>query len=110
MQIDLTGKTVLVTGASRGIGRSLAEGLAGAGATVAAHFNQSRNATEALVDALGHGAHAFQADLAESASCERLFASVVETHGRFSDSDLLRALFDRAVARDYSRTSAAGAA
>ncbi len=82
MHIDLTGKTILVTGASRGIGRSLAEGLAGAGATVAAHFNQSRAATETLVETLGHDARAFQADLAEPASCEHLFDTVVETYGR----------------------------
>ena len=82
MQIDLTGKTILVTGASRGIGRALSEGLAGAGATVAAHFNQSRDTTEALVGTLAHDACAFQADLAEPASCERLFNTVIETYGR----------------------------
>jgi len=82
MHIDLTGKTILVTGASRGIGRSLAEGLAGAGATVAAHFNQSRTATETVTENLGHDARSFQADLAEPASCERLFGAVVETYGR----------------------------
>ncbi|MGB5527565.1 MAG: SDR family oxidoreductase, partial [Gemmatimonadota bacterium] len=80
--IDLTGKTVLVTGASRGIGRSLAEGLAGAGATVAAHFNHNRAATESLVETLGHDARSFQADLADPASCERLFHEVVGTYGR----------------------------
>ena len=82
MQIDLTGKTVLVTGASRGIGRSLAEGLAEAGATVAAHFNQNRAAAENLAGTLGHDARAFQADLADPESCERLFREVVETYGR----------------------------
>lgn len=82
MRIDLTGKTVLVTGASRGIGQSLAEGLAGAGATVAAHFNHNRAATESLVETLGHDAHTFQADLADPAACEGLFHSVVETYER----------------------------
>jgi NAD(P)-dependent dehydrogenase (short-subunit alcohol dehydrogenase family) len=82
MHIDLAGKVVLVTGASRGIGRSLAEGLAGAGATVAAHFNHSHAATESLVERLGHKAGAFQADLADPASCERMFNEVVGTHGR----------------------------
>ena len=82
MHIDLTGRTVLVTGASRGIGRSIAEGLAGAGATVAAHFNHNRAATEALVEKLGHEAGAFQADLADPPSCERLFEEVVGTYGR----------------------------
>ncbi|MGB5304257.1 MAG: SDR family NAD(P)-dependent oxidoreductase, partial [Gemmatimonadota bacterium] len=71
-----------MTGASRGIGRSLAEGLAGAGATVAAHFNQNRAATDALVATLGHDARSFQADLADPASCERLFHEVVGTCGR----------------------------
>jgi NAD(P)-dependent dehydrogenase (short-subunit alcohol dehydrogenase family) len=82
MKIDLTGKTVLVTGASRGIGKSLAEGLAGSGATVAAHFNRSREEAESLVRSLGNDSRAFQADLAEPAACERLFHDVVEAFGR----------------------------
>jgi NAD(P)-dependent dehydrogenase (short-subunit alcohol dehydrogenase family) len=82
MHIDLKGKTILVTGASRGIGLSLAEGLAEAGATLAAHFNQNRAVTEALAVSLGNDARAFQADLAVPASCEHLFNAVVETYGR----------------------------
>ena len=82
MKIDLTGKTILVTGASRGIGRALAEGLAEAGATVAAHYNQNRAAAEDLAETLGNAARAFQADLADPASCERLFRDSVDTYGR----------------------------
>lgn len=82
MQIDLTGRTVLVTGASRGIGRSLAEGLAGSGATVAVHYNRSRAEAESLVRALGNDSRAFEADLADPSSCERLFRDVVEAFDR----------------------------
>lgn len=82
MHIDLTGKTVLVTGASRGIGRSLAEGLAGAGAAVAVHGNRNPALAESLAASLGKGARAFQADLADPASCEDLFDAVVGAYGR----------------------------
>jgi NAD(P)-dependent dehydrogenase (short-subunit alcohol dehydrogenase family) len=82
MRIDLTGKTALVTGASRGIGTSLARGLAGAGATVAVHFNRNQTEAEALAQALGHDARTFQADLADVQACEDLFDSVVESYGR----------------------------
>ena len=77
MRIDLSDKVILVTGASRGIGRALAAGLAGAGATVAVHYHRNREAAEALSASLGHGARAFQADLVHTISCERLFQSVV---------------------------------
>ena len=82
MHIDLTGKTALVTGASQGIGRALAEGLAESGATVAVHFNQNRSGAESLVESLGHNSRAFQADLSDPASCQSVFESVVSTYGR----------------------------
>lgn len=82
MNVDLTGKTVLVTGASRGIGRALAEGLAGSGASVAVHFNRNRVEAESLVDSLGGGSMAFQADLADPDDCVRLFDSVLGSYGR----------------------------
>ena len=80
--IDLSGKHVLVTGASRGIGRALAEGLAQAGATVGVHYSQSRDAAHDLALQLGRGARPFRADLSDVADCERLFAEVLEAFGR----------------------------
>lgn len=82
MTIDLSGTVVLVTGASRGIGYAIARALAEAGATVAVHFNQNREAAESLAATLGHNAQAFQADLAETIACERLFDEVLTAYGR----------------------------
>ena len=69
---DLAGHTVLVTGATRGIGRAVALELAGAGARVAIHGRSAAGAVE-VAAALG-GAHAgtFLADLGTPAGCESL--------------------------------------
>lgn len=82
MQIDLSDRIVLVTGASRGIGRAIAEGLAAAGATVAVHYHTRAEDAEALARRLGGDARAFGADLADPLACERLFDAVVEAYGR----------------------------
>jgi NAD(P)-dependent dehydrogenase (short-subunit alcohol dehydrogenase family) len=82
MNIDLTGRNVLVTGASRGIGRALAVALAASGATVGVHYNRNRDAAETLAGTLGHGARAFGADLADADACERLFDDTLAAFGR----------------------------
>jgi 3-oxoacyl-[acyl-carrier protein] reductase len=57
---DLHGKTALVTGASRGIGRATAERLAAAGAVVAIHYaNNTKAAEEALASIEAQGGQAF---------------------------------------------------
>lgn len=81
MKIDLTDKVALVTGASRGIGKAIATGLAEAGATVAVHCNENILQAEAVALELGQGACVFQADLASVQACEMLVANVISRYG-----------------------------
>jgi NAD(P)-dependent dehydrogenase (short-subunit alcohol dehydrogenase family) len=78
---DLTDQTILVTGASRGIGRAIARALAAAGATVAVHYGSSREAAEEVAAACGNGAQPIQADLSDLDATDRLFDRVVDTFG-----------------------------
>ena len=67
MQIDLTGKKALVTGASRGLGRAIALSLARAGADVVITYEKSVDKAQAVADeikALGRYGEAVQADSA----------------------------------------------
>lgn len=77
---SLEGKTVLVTGAARRIGRSIALALGQAGARVAVHYRGSED--EARRTAEECGGRAFQADLADTAEIQRLFGEVQEAYGR----------------------------
>jgi 3-oxoacyl-[acyl-carrier protein] reductase len=81
----LSGRVVLVTGSSRGIGAEVAVKAAAAGATVAVHYHRSRDAAERTVErirAAGGAAEAFEADVADGAAAEDLVARVIERHGR----------------------------
>ena len=82
MTLDLTDQTILVTGASRGIGRAAAEALADTGATVAVHYGRSEDAAAEVVAACGRGARAFQADLSTLEATDALIERVVDAYGR----------------------------
>ncbi len=83
MIFDLTGRTALVTGASRGIGRALALGLAKAGADLAVSARDAA-ALEALateIDALGRKAFVLPADVTDASACQALIADSVTALG-----------------------------
>lgn len=77
---SLEGKVVVVTGAARRIGRSVALELAKHGAQVAVHFGASVDEARETADACG--GRVFQADLTRVDEIRRLFAEVRETFGR----------------------------
>ena len=81
MTLDLTGKQILVTGASRGIGRAIAEAMGQAGARVAVHYHRRAEAARAVAEAAGAGAVPFQADLSADGAAAALFHEVVNAFG-----------------------------
>ena len=81
----LDGRTALVTGARREIGRAIAVGLAAVGARVAVHHaGTAEEAVDAaaVVARCGNGAEAFGADFAEQGAAERLAAEVTAAFGQ----------------------------
>lgn len=84
MNLNLAGKCAVITGGSRGVGKSIALALANEGVNIAINYNSSAKAAEALVNELtekGVKAIAIKADLGNSADCTRLIDEVAEQFG-----------------------------
>jgi 3-oxoacyl-[acyl-carrier protein] reductase len=83
--IDLSGKTALVTGGSRGIGRAIAHRLATQGADVAFTYRGNEQAASACTDelsALGRQAIAIQANATDPDAAETVVKQVVDAFGK----------------------------
>lgn len=79
----LSGKTAVVTGASRGIGRAIALELASRGALVVINYNGSAARAEevkAEIESAGGQAELFQCDVSDYGQCEAFIAEVIEKH------------------------------
>src|SRR5690606_12900741 len=77
-------ETVLVTGASRGIGRAIALRAAQDGYDVVVHCRSRRDAAEAVaaeITALGRRSRVLQFDVADRAACAQALAADVAEHG-----------------------------
>ena len=83
MDLALTGRTALIIGASRGIGRAIAASLAREGARVAlvARGEEALRATVAALRAEGAEAHAIVADVATEAGAQAAVGQAIETLG-----------------------------
>ncbi|WP_219835077.1 SDR family oxidoreductase [Paenibacillus sp. R14(2021)] len=81
---NFTGKVALVTGASRGMGRKIAEQLAEAGAKVVVNYASSPDKAEEVVSGIkqrGGEAVAIQADVSKLAEIEYLFRQTLDAYG-----------------------------
>lgn len=81
----LTGRVILVTGSSRGIGAEVAAKAAAEGATVAIHYRGSADGAEqtlARVRSAGADGATFAADIADGPQAEALVAAVIGRFGR----------------------------
>jgi 3-oxoacyl-[acyl-carrier protein] reductase len=81
---DLMGKVAVVTGASKGIGASIAKELAAAGASVVVNYASAKDDAERVVAAIkqkGGQAVAIQGDVSKEADVKRLFAETKQAFG-----------------------------
>ncbi len=83
MKKDFSGQVVMVTGASRGIGREIAHRFADSGARVAIHFHKNSQAAEQTLASLSGNSHMMiSADLADGAAVGNMAETALKEMGK----------------------------
>jgi NAD(P)-dependent dehydrogenase (short-subunit alcohol dehydrogenase family) len=81
--MDFSGKNVLITGGSRGIGKACVEAFAESGAQVAINYHKDKEAAQGTLDGLPGGGHMLiQADVAQPNQAQKLVEDVIGEFGR----------------------------
>lgn len=101
---DLTGRHVLITGASSGIGRAAALAVAGKGAVLflLARRGEELDAVVEEIRAAGGEAYGYQCDVTDSASVENTVETILDTHGHV---DMLVNNAGRSIRRAVHRST-----
>lgn len=83
MECNLSDKTVLVTGASRGIGQAIATAFSVAGSKVILHYNKNNIAAEETLATLEGSQHALiQADISDPEAVHEMVDELIKEHGQ----------------------------
>jgi 3-oxoacyl-[acyl-carrier protein] reductase len=112
--VSFIGRTALVTGASRSIGRAIAIALAQAGADVAVNYRERKDEAEATVAAIrqvGRKAAAFRADVSDARAVAAMVRSIEQVLGSIdilvnNAGIALRQSLDEMTEADFDRTIA----
>lgn len=99
---DLAGKTALVTGASGGLGRGIALGLAEAGADVVCASFSSSQETADLITALGRKASVIESDLSDHSKLQGMFDEALKLTGKVDILVNNAGIIRRTPAKDHS--------
>ncbi|MFO6465033.1 L-iditol 2-dehydrogenase [Jannaschia sp. KMU-145] len=102
--MKLDGRSALITGAARGIGRGFAMAYAAEGATVAV-ADIDRAAAEATATEIGHGAYAVEFDVSDQRSIDAAITTVVDRAGKLDILVNNAALFDASETVDITRAT-----
>ncbi|WP_200975237.1 SDR family NAD(P)-dependent oxidoreductase [Echinicola sp. 20G] len=106
MEISLKNQRILVTGASRGIGRALAAQLSTSGAEVLIHYNRNKGAAQSLQSSLPNTSHLVQCDLSDLEQVKGWLFKLVDKYGKIdgviNNAGIAKSISDEAPTKEWT--------